>query len=102
MFMPFFDLVAVPSGLIFDDGFNDEFIRRGGDIALILILERKPWAPIERSATASVISFLKSIWVETFWHKALRCMVKRYLETLSLRLYPVGVDECLYEAKKSS
>jgi hypothetical protein len=78
MFMPFFDLVAVPSGLIFDDGFNDELIRRGGDIALILILERKPWAPIERSATASIISFLKSIWVETFWHKALRCMVKRY------------------------
>jgi len=53
MFKPFFDLVAVPSGVVFDDGFNDELIRRGGDITLILILERKPWAPIERSATTS-------------------------------------------------
>ena len=54
MFMPFFGLVTMPSGLLSDDRFNDEVIRRGGDIiTLILILERKPWAPIKRSAIAS-------------------------------------------------
>ncbi len=46
-----------------DDGFNNELIHRGGDITLILILERKPWAPIERSATMSKSTIVAALEV---------------------------------------